>query len=79
MDGLFTYFWWYVVGVSYFMGVCYFAVGMMFDGGDDWWLPFVLPVAVPLFWVHENRIGVASVLAILMLLVGVPVLCSKVF
>lgn len=78
MDGFFSSIWWCIIGGSYCMGVCYFTVDIMFEDGHSWWLPLLLPVAVPLMWLYENRNGIAALLTILMLLIGVSTLYVKV-
>lgn len=79
MNGFFAYIWWPILGLSYCMGVFYFSVGMMFEDNQEWWFPFVLPLVVPLFWIHKNRFGLVALLAVLLLLIAVSMLYAKVF
>ena len=54
-------------------------MGMMFEDDQEWWFPFVLPLVVPLLWMHKNRFGLVALLAVLSLLIALSVLYAKVF
>jgi len=77
MNGFVTHWPWYVFAFTYLISVVYFAVGSMFDG-DEWWLPFLLPVFVPCWWVYENHVRVAAGLVIIFLLIGILAVFVKV-